>query len=402
MVVAILIAGLSCSPRFTRKLAPLPEPRLVADSVRVTVLAEGVKHRYYWIARGPWAISVLDVDRAACWFPAARHSGMQARGRALTTELFRQMIPYEAIGAVNADFFSLTTGAPVGAWVHIGMVFAGPVDRPVFGIDTTGTTFIGKLELAASFVHGSDTTPVRWNRPLVRDASIVNSMWSDTTDTATGAVEIRLREAHIATPRDPNVFNYRFGAVVTEIDTSVAGVPISPGYVLVIGARTDSARRARLLTLNPGDTVHFSYRFVGRYPWEVVGGFPMLVRSGAIVHDVDSAGGASFRARNPRTAVALASGGRRMLFVTVDGRQKPYSDGMTLRELAELMRSLGADDALNLDGGGSTTMVIADSTAPAGFRIANRPSDKEGERPVSNAIVVRKGCSPKVRAGHFH
>jgi exopolysaccharide biosynthesis protein len=58
---------------------------------------------------------------------------------------------------------------------------------------------------------------------------------------------------------------------------------------------------------------------------------------------------------------------------------------MTLRELADLMRALGARDAINLDGGGSTTMV-ADSAGV--LRIVNRPSDAAGERPVGNALAI--------------
>ena len=87
-----------------------------------------------------------------------------------------------------------------------------------------------------------------------------------------------------------------------------------------------------------------------------------------------------------------------MLFVTVDGRQPPYSDGMTLNELALLMRQLGASDALNLDGGGSTTMVLPDSTARPKLRIVNRPSDKEGERPVGNAVAIESSCREKHRS----
>jgi exopolysaccharide biosynthesis protein len=54
---------------------------------------------------------------------------------------------------------------------------------------------------------------------------------------------------------------------------------------------------------------------------------------------------------------------------------------MTLAELADLMRELGARDALNLDGGGSTTLVL-------GGRVVNRPTDGAGERPVTNALLV--------------
>ena len=70
-----------------------------------------------------------------------------------------------------------------------------------------------------------------------------------------------------------------------------------------------------------------------------------------------------------------------LLLVTVDGRRAGWSAGVTLPEAARLMRSLGARDALNLDGGGSTAMTVRG-------RVVNRPSDAGGERPVSDALVV--------------
>jgi hypothetical protein len=68
--------------------------------------------------------------------------------------------------------------------------------------------------------------------------------------------------------------------------------------------------------------------------------------------------------------------------VAVDGRQET-SVGMTLEELAEAMISLGAYEAMNLDGGGSTALVVGDS-------IVNRPSDASGERPVGNVVAVTR------------
>ena len=81
-----------------------------------------------------------------------------------------------------------------------------------------------------------------------------------------------------------------------------------------------------------------------------------------------------------KAIIPLAGKGTRLLFVTVDGRQKPYSDGMTLRELASLMLALGARDALNLDGGGSSCMLV-------NGKETIRPSDKEGQRAVPAAMV---------------
>ncbi len=70
----------------------------------------------------------------------------------------------------------------------------------------------------------------------------------------------------------------------------------------------------------------------------------------------------------------------KFVLVTVDGRQRD-SVGMTIEELAALMRELGCREAINFDGGGSTTMVIRN-------RIVNHPSDLIGERPVSDALLL--------------
>jgi exopolysaccharide biosynthesis protein len=77
----------------------------------------------------------------------------------------------------------------------------------------------------------------------------------------------------------------------------------------------------------------------------------------------------------------------------VDGRQAPYSDGMSLAELARLMLALGTPQALNLDGGGSTTLVYADPDSGGALLVANRPSDAGGERAVGNALALVRDCA---------
>ena len=86
--------------------------------------------------------------------------------------------------------------------------------------------------------------------------------------------------------------------------------------------------------------------------------------------------------RHPRTAAGVSADGRTLWLVVVDGRQPGYSVGMTLPELGDLMIELGADDALNLDGGGSSAFVARDST---GEMVLNKPSDG-AFRPVSNHL----------------
>ena len=110
---------------------------------------------------------------------------------------------------------------------------------------------------------------------------------------------------------------------------------------------------------------------------EMIAGDPQLLRAG---NSLAPFAGAVAAERHPRTAIAVTSD-RKVLLVTVDGRQPGYSAGMTLVELATLLSRLGASEAINVDGGGSTTSVV-------NGRVVNRPSDAAGERPVANAIGV--------------
>ncbi|HJL20164.1 MAG TPA: phosphodiester glycosidase family protein [Sandaracinaceae bacterium LLY-WYZ-13_1] len=109
---------------------------------------------------------------------------------------------------------------------------------------------------------------------------------------------------------------------------------------------------------------------------EAVGGVPQLVADGM---PIASYPGWSFcAARHPRTALGLTEDARTLILVTVDGRSE-RSVGMTCPELAELMADLGAHDAVNLDGGGSTALYLADRG------VTNRPSDGT-ERVVANHL----------------
>jgi exopolysaccharide biosynthesis protein len=128
------------------------------------------------------------------------------------------------------------------------------------------------------------------------------------------------------------------------------------------------------------------------HPREAVGGFPLLVRDSAEVPGLDSAGAITFApVRHPRTLVGVASGGRRVLLIVIDGRQAGYSVGTTNRESARVALALGATEAVNLDGGGSTTMVVARRRANSTrFEVVNRPSDAQGERAVGNALVIAR------------
>jgi len=137
-------------------------------------------------------------------------------------------------------------------------------------------------------------------------------------------------------------------------------------------------------------------RLLPFHPREAVGGRPILTRDSTILDIVDTEGQASFaKTRHPRTAVGIAERGARLLLVVIDGRQPGFSDGMTLRETAALMLALGAPDAINLDGGGSSALVYAEPSQRGVWRVANRPSDPTGERAVANALAIVKGCGAR-------
>ena len=92
----------------------------------------------------------------------------------------------------------------------------------------------------------------------------------------------------------------------------------------------------------------------------------------------------------PRTAVALDKSSRRMIILVVDGRQPGYSEGATLEELAGMLIAHGAQFAMNLDGGGSTTLVVEGRNG--GARLLNSPIDHVfpgRERPVGNHLGIR-------------
>lgn len=124
---------------------------------------------------------------------------------------------------------------------------------------------------------------------------------------------------------------------------------------------------------------------------DVVNGGPLLVRDGRQYVDAYAEGfvqpdrpdffyGFGVR-RNPRTMAGVTATGH-LLLVAVEGRRPGYSVGLSFPEESAVMATLGATDALNLDGGGSTTAVGPGAT------VLGRPSDTTGERPVGDAVLL--------------
>lgn len=130
-----------------------------------------------------------------------------------------------------------------------------------------------------------------------------------------------------------------------------------------------------------------------RQTTDAVGAGPVLMIHGKVL-PLESKRHDYYYDTEPRTAIALDKARRKMWWIVVDGRQPHYSEGMTLPELTELMRQLGADSAINMDGGGSSTMVLRQQGK---LEIANSPIHTGipgRERPVGNHLGLRIGVSP--------
>lgn len=391
---------------------PFPLPALAADSSRHARVADGLARHAYRLSRlpadpsgvrpedslpGPWMVQVLEADRDRCWRPFP-HRGGPDPVRAPLSALARQLLAREralsVVGGVNADFFFFApNGVLQGPHVHRGVVVAGPGARAAVAVDSAGRLHVVRLRTRGLVVAGGDTLRIDgWNRWLPAGLAYYDE-WHGRIDSLRASVVLEL--APIGTR----------WAIARVDSVPPPSMPAPHGRrLLVLGRGAPDSLRARVLAFarthglharpgTPLDTLGIA--IAPFHPMDAVGGHGVLLRDGRIPAAVDSTGAASFaRARHPRSAVGWDASGRRLLLVTVDGRQPGYSAGMTLRELARTMHALGATEALNLDGGGSTTLVIArtDGQRRATVEVLNRPSDKGGERPIANALMLARSC----------
>lgn len=281
-----------------------------------------------------------------------------------------------AVAGITGDFFDITTtDAAFGPEIADGALRKGPDPGHgrVVGVGTDGIGRLASVSLEGALrLPGGERRLDGLNQSRLPEDGIgaFTPVWG--TGSRGRAVEGAAR-THEVVVED--------GAVVASHE-GTTDAPIPPrGFVLVGRERGGT----ELAGLGPGDPVDLAYGADSDAPAPFVtalGGREVLVRDGEVATtDRD--------ASHPRTAVGISAEGTRMLLVTIDGRQTG-SRGMRLTELADLMVDLGAAQALNLDGGGSSTMVARHpGTEP---RVVSSPSDGE-ERPAPNGlgIMVRPG-----------
>lgn len=308
---------------------------------------------------GTTAVHVLRVD------PASRDiqirpvlAGDVELGKETTSVIATR---YDALAGINGGFFA-GSGSPLGMIVIDGKLVSAPLPkRTVFAISRSGQPVIAAFEF-----NGRVVTPNR------------TALWVSAVNRPphAGGVAVYTPEYGPLTP-DLGVAALVRNDVVEAFFNGRTLIP-DDGYVLAAN-RSDAGLLAQHLAL--GQRIDLRLQISPDLEvLSALGGGPRLVKNGRPsvpfawewftlrFHDT----------RAPRTAVGITGAGK-LVFVTVDGRSA-RNTGMTLRELADLMAQLGAVEAMNLDGGGSATMVV-------GGRIVNEPSDGR-ERPIGSALLV--------------
>ncbi|GAA2432555.1 phosphodiester glycosidase family protein [Actinomadura vinacea] len=277
-----------------------------------------------------------------------------------------------AVAGVNGDFFDINgTGAANGPAVDGGRLVKSA--RPDWSTATAGVGAGGLGQIADVLLDGELTLPDgrkvpldQFNAHTVKKDGIgaFTSLWGTATrgrSLADGAQ--RVAEALVVD-----------GKVVSVGGAPGAGAIPANGFVLL--GRESGGDLLR--TLKPGDAVAMAYRArsSAKDPAFAVGGNQVLLKDGRMPPLTDPAA-------HPRTAAGFTADGRRMILLTVDGRQVD-SRGVTLAEMAALMKEAGAHDAVNLDGGGSSTLLAREPGQARG-QVENQPSDG-AERPTPNGI----------------
>lgn len=282
-----------------------------------------------------------------------------------------------AFAAVNGDFFNIgATGAPVGPMVSAGRLIKAPQPGRglAAGVGQDGVGRISTVSLGgfvdlpsgrAPLVDLNDANPGYAPMLAPNGIGLFTSAWGSYS--RSGAAR-GLRSVSEVLVRD--------GRVARVSDRAGAG-PIPPGSYVLLGAGTGGRRLARLRV---GQAVSVAYRQRTPAPAPfrfALGGKYLLLRAGLVQSGLPVSTGAE------RTAVGYSDGGRTMWLVVTEAREVGVP-GLDLPELASFMRNLGVRDAVDLDDGGSTT-IVAHLSGRAHPTLLNRPADGR-ERRVANGI----------------
>ncbi|HHY37027.1 MAG TPA: phosphodiester glycosidase family protein [Firmicutes bacterium] len=334
-------------------------------------VGRGVTYRQTWrFTRDGWLrVHILEVDLTASG--VALDLLYNAEGVAFPRPLTELAAQRGVVAAINGDFFYQQGAytAPVGPMVQEGRLVASPgTDRTmgVFALKNNGRIEVGPWQ-GEGYVYQPGGEPFRLagvNKPGTDYAwpILYTGDWGRMSP---------------ATPPGVVTLIGIDSRVIRVSETGEQEIP-EGGFALVAGGAAADYFR----TLRPGDPIEFSYTTVPdwRNYLAALGGGGILLQDGRIVTD-----GHQVEGRHPRSAAGVSADGKTLYLVAVDGRQDE-SRGLEQGELALLLLELGAYNAINLDGGGSTTLV----TRPLGdpqLAVRNKPAGS-GQRPVVNGLGI--------------
>ncbi|MDX8054056.1 phosphodiester glycosidase family protein [Lentzea sp. BCCO 10_0798] len=268
-----------------------------------------------------------------------------------------------AVAAINGDFFDIDdSNAPEGVGIQDGHLRKSGEGRAI-GIDAAGVGSVMETFFEGTLNGTHELTQLNSAQIDVDGIGVFNSLWG--TYSRARATQGAANTAEVIVKDD-----------VVQSVGSPGDQPVQ-GYALVGRDKGADVLKA----LKPGDRAEISYRnrtSDGSTPKTAIGGRQLLVRNGRNVAPADPP--------HPRTAVGFSQDGKKMYMLTVDGRQGAHLQGLELDDLADAMIELGAHNALNLDGGGSSTM-LAREPGTTELKVVNTPSDG-GERPVPNGLAL--------------
>jgi hypothetical protein len=377
----------------TAPLALIPTSEVSAAVVAPYVsagrepLTPGVDHDWGTIVTGAGSQTVNLVELAGT-NPAISFEASLSNGRVTGLErtssqaINRSAEGHRVIAAVNGDvwagFSNDAEAAPNGLHVEAGeLVTVGPAGRPTFGVGPDGRPILGSPLVTTTLTTATAGEFVinRINQ-LRRGGEIVlyTPHFGPSTSSAASGVDVLITGLAL-----PLRTSGSWTGIVSVTREAAGGGPIDPSMAVLTVPATSP-----LAALMPGEPVTLTTAVTAG--WEsiqqAVGGREWIVRDGAISISPHPASADEI---HPRSAVGITADGR-LILATVDGREVGVSRGVRLPELAELMIERGAFTAINLDGGGSSSLAIrrAGTATPV---LVNKPSDGF-ERPVTNSIQI--------------
>lgn len=368
-----------------------------AADLKYRLVGPGTWHTEQQITSGPLNINVLrvDISNPRTTIEAEPGQGRMFQGETVPAAVKREAEPGKTaiLGGVNGDFWSMTpkpywSGGPLvsDGWIHR----LGPGKRSVFAVTRDEQVYIGPVTFTIHLLAGKQKIRVESvNLPSSRTVVLFTPPYGGELPASKSARYL------LKLDRPELLPNRLVQAIVVPLDNSQS-IPM-PQNGLVLSVPEASQWRS-LLESTRELTIDARMEELSGVVSSCLGGGPRILSQGEIAINAGKEGvGKSFvTAKHPRTAAGVSRDGRTVYLVTVDGRQPKLSVGMDLYELARYMQSLGCWDALNLDGGGSTTMVVDG-------QVVSRPSDFRGARPVANSLlVVASPGSGRISALQLH